>query len=89
MDGDFFVHDGKLGQWRYQVYQVHLNGVFSASAGITLEGTLRCRIVLSLPHAARAAGIEMLKRKCMGWIGNAETEGARSLAGKRKPAGAG
>lgn len=89
MDGESFAHEGQLGQWRCQIYQVHSDGMFTASADITLGEMPRCKLVLSLPHVAKAAGIEILKRKCRGWIENAEAEGVRRLAGKRKPAGAG
>lgn len=73
MDGDAFAHDGKSGQWIYSVYRVQAeDGTFNAAADIYLRGEHRCKLVLSMPTAEKVAGLDLLKRRCVAWIEDAE-----------------
>lgn len=73
MDGQLFAYDGQSGQWTCTILRVKaLNGGFCASADISFRGQHRCKLVVSLPEATDAAGIEALTRKCINWIDEAE-----------------
>lgn len=73
MDGQLFAYDGQSGQWTYTIFPVKaLDGGFCASADISFRGQHRCKLVVSLPQATDAVGIEALTRKCINWIDEAE-----------------
>jgi len=66
MDGETSTHDGRSGQWIYTIYIIEAgDDAFSAVADVELHRQQRCKLVVSLPRTARAAGLETLKRKCI------------------------
>jgi len=68
MDGQPFAYDGKSGRWIFYIYLAHYDGLFSGAADITFDGEQRCKLVLSMPDADGADGVEILKGKCIAWI---------------------
>lgn len=73
MDGDAYVHPGKTGSWTFLITRTKApEGGYFASAEISLDGQQQCKLVLSVPELSRAAGDEMLKRKCIEWIEQTE-----------------
>ncbi|WP_432727515.1 hypothetical protein [Variovorax sp. W6] len=80
MDGDLYVHPGKTGPWTFMIFRTKApEGGYSASAEISFDGRQQCKLVLSVPELSRTAGDEMIKRKCIDWIEQAELTGARSI----------
>lgn len=75
MDGGNFVRDGRLGRWvcTLIVQPLGADGVI-ASAEVTLDGKLRCRLSTIVPHVQGGVDTEIkaFKRRCLEWIEEAD-----------------
>lgn len=75
VNGATFVHEGQSGPWVYTLTRVHAaDGSFSASADISCNGQLRCKLVYCVPNIAEADAYDQLKQKCVEWIEKAESK---------------
>lgn len=81
MDGEIFAYDGKSGRWTYTIYLVKSeDGAFGGSAEITLHALQRCKLAVNLPNTTQAAGVAILKKKCIAWIDEFEKGGVASVS---------
>lgn len=69
MHGRTFAYDGQPAGWSYTVYLIEsTEDIFAGVADIAFHGRQRCKIVLSLPHVSRGAGVATLGRRSIAWI---------------------
>lgn len=75
MNGETFTYKGRSGLWTCTVYrQKSDEDNFSATGEIVLSGRHRCKLVLCRPDISIETGIDILKRQCIAWIEQAESE---------------
>ena len=68
-----FIHEGRTGPWVCTISLLKSDeGNFSGAGEVVFQGRLRCKLVLCRPGLTNEEGFEILKRKCIAWIEEAE-----------------
>ena len=68
MDGSTFVYDGRSGPWACTIYLLtQEEGNFAAVGDVALDGRHRCKLVLCQPRVPVETGLDLLKRRRVGW----------------------
>ncbi|WP_398498021.1 hypothetical protein [Variovorax sp.] len=77
MESRSLVCDGNLGRWVCSliVQPLGADGVI-ASAEVTLDGKLRCRLSTIVPHARGGVEVEVtaFEQRCVDWIEEADSQ---------------